>query len=104
MQSQSVGGGSALRTQGSSLYPSGFGDVNFTGATAVGGRCCDDVLRGGLLIVRLLLQMFHVGLGRVLRDSLFGLQLGLTLRDNVVCLQHRDGNVVTTTDTHPFIP
>lgn len=102
MQSQSVG--SALGTRGSSLYTSGFGDVNFTRATAIGGRCCDDVLRGGLLIVRLLLQMFRVGLGRVLRNSLFGLQLSLTLRDNVVCLQHRDGNVFTSTNTHPFVP
>lgn len=58
MQSQSVG--SAL---GTSLYTSGFGDVNFTRAAAIGGCCCDDVLRGALLIVRLLLQMFRVGLG-----------------------------------------
>lgn len=63
--------------------------MNFTSPAAIGG-CGDDVLRGGLLIGRLLLQMFSVGLGCVLRNSLFGLQFSLTLRDNVVCLQDRD--------------
>lgn len=62
--------------------------MNFTGAAAIGGGG-DDVLRGGLLIGRLLLQMFAVRLGRALRNSLLGLQLGLTLRDNIVCLQDR---------------
>lgn len=64
--------------------------MNFTSAAAIGG-CGDDVLRGGLLIGRLLLQMFGVGLGRVLGNRLFGLQLSLTLGDDVVCL-HRDGD------------
>ena len=76
---------------GHSLCSSGFCDVNFTSAAAIGG-CGDDVLRGGLLIGRLLLQMFSVTLGCVLRSRLFGLQLSLTLRDNVVCLQDRDEN------------
>lgn len=59
-------------------FSSGFCDVNFTRATAIGG-CGDDVLRGGLLIGRLLLQMLSVCLGGGLRSSLFGLQLSLTL-------------------------
>lgn len=59
--------------------------MNFTRAAAVGGGR-DDVLSGGWLTARLLLQMFSVGLRRVLRDVLLGLQFGLTLRDHVVCL------------------
>lgn len=66
--------------------------MNFARAAAVGG-CGDDVLRGGLLIGRLLLQMFGVGLVCVLGNRLFGVQLSLTLGDNVVCLQDRDENV-----------
>lgn len=65
--------------------------MNFTRAAAVGGRG-DDVLRGGLLIGRLLLQMFGVGLVCVLGNRLFGVQLSLTLGDNVVCLQDRYGS------------
>lgn len=60
--------------------------MNFTRAVAVGGRC-DDVLSGGGLTGRLLLQMFSVGLRRVLSNVLLGLQFGLTLRDHVVRLQ-----------------
>lgn len=91
MQGQSVG------LQSPSLYSSGFCDVNFTSAAAVGG-CGDDVLCGGLLIGRLLLQMFGVGLGCALRNGLFGVQLSLTLGDNVVCLQDREENVFRSTN------
>lgn len=77
--------------------------MNFTCATAIGG-CCDDVLRGGLLIVRLLLQMFSVGLGCVLRNRLFGLQLSLTLGDDVVCLHDGDENVFSSTNRHSVHP
>lgn len=66
--------------------------MNFTSTAAVGG-CGDDVLRGALLIARLLLQMFGVALGCVRRSRLFGVQLGLTLRDNIMCLQDGDENV-----------
>lgn len=62
--------------------------MNFTCATAVGGRC-DDVLSGGWLTGRLFLQMFSVGLRRVLSNVLLRLQFGLTLRDHVVCLQSK---------------
>ena len=75
--------------------------MNFTGAAAVGGRG-DDVLRGGLLIGRLLLQMFAVSLGCALRDGLFGVQLSLTLGDNVVCLQDRGENVFSSTKSFFF--
>ncbi|TNN66637.1 hypothetical protein EYF80_023171 [Liparis tanakae] len=61
---------------------SGFCDVDFTRAAAIGG-CGDDVLSGGLLIGRLLLQMFHLALGCALRSGLFSLQLSLTLGNNV---------------------
>ncbi len=88
--------GSALGLKSSSLYSSGFSDVNFTSAAAIGG-CGDDVLGGGLLIGRLLLQMFSVRLSCVLRNRLFGLQLSLTLRDNVVCLQDKDENIFSST-------
>lgn len=65
---------------------SGFGDVNFTSAAAIGGRG-DDVLCGGLLIGWLLLQVFRVARSGVLRNGhLFGLQLGLALGDDIVCL------------------
>lgn len=60
MQVQSV---SVCQTRG--VHPrtlSGFGDVHFTGAAAIGG-CCDDVLCGGLRIGCLLLQLFSVSLG-----------------------------------------
>lgn len=70
--------------------------MNFTSAAAIGG-CGDDVLGGGLLIGRLLLQMFSVRLSCVLRNRLFGLQLSLTLRDNVVCLQDKDENIFSST-------
>lgn len=72
--------------QGSCCTFSRFGDVNFAGAAAVGGGC-DDVLSGGWLTGRLLLQVFGVGLRRVLSDVLLGVQFGLTLRDHVVRLQ-----------------
>lgn len=65
--------------------------MNFTRAAAIGGRG-DDVLRGGLLTGRLLLQMFGVGLVCVLGNRLFGVQLSLTIGDNVVCLQDRYGS------------
>lgn len=69
---------------------SGFADVHLTGAAAVGGGR-DDVLRGGRLARRLLLQLFARSLGRVLGlHRLFGLQLGLAVRDHVVRLQDRD--------------
>lgn len=69
--------------------------MNFTSAAAIGG-CGDDVLRGGLLIGRLLLQMFSVALGCVLRDCLFGVQLSLTLGDNIVCLQDSNENIFSS--------
>lgn len=75
-------------SQSLSLCSSGFRDVDFTSAAAVGCRG-DDVLCCGLLMGRLLLQMFSVGLGCVLRNVLLCLQLSLTLRDDVVCLQDR---------------
>lgn len=59
--------------------------MNFTRAAAVGGGR-DDVLSGGWLTARLLLQMFSVGLRRVLRDVLLRLQFGLALRDHIVRL------------------
>lgn len=59
--------------------------MNFTGAAPVGGGC-DNVLSGGWLTGRLFLQMFSVGLRRVLGNILLRLQLGLTLRDHVVRL------------------
>lgn len=59
--------------------------MNFTRAAAVGGRC-DNVLSGGCLTGRLFLQMFSMGLRRVLGNILLGLQFGLTLRDHVVRL------------------
>lgn len=62
--------------------------MNFARATAVGGRR-DDVLSGGWLTGRLLLQMFSVGLRRVLSNVLLRLQFGLTLRDHIVCLQSK---------------
>lgn len=66
---------------------SGFADVHLTGAAAVGGGR-DDVLRGGRLAGRLRLQLFARSLGCVLGlHRLFGLQLGLTVRDHVVRLQ-----------------
>lgn len=65
----------------------GFADVHLTGAAAVGGGR-DDVLRGGWLAGSLLLQRFAGSLGCVLGlHRLFGLQLGLTVRDHVVRLQ-----------------
>lgn len=65
----------------------GFADVHLTGAAAVGGGR-DDVLRGGWLAGCLLLQLFTGGLGHVLGlHRLFGLQLGLTVRDHIVRLQ-----------------
>lgn len=60
--------------------------MNFARATAVGGRG-DDVLCGGLLTRWLLLQMFGLGRGCALGSGLFGLQLTLTLGDNVVRLE-----------------
>lgn len=77
--------------------------MNFTSATAIGGRC-DDVLRGGLLTGRLLLHMFSVGLICVLRNSLFGLHLSLTFRDNIVCLQDRDENIFSYINRHLVDP
>lgn len=66
---------------------SGFADVHLTGAAAVGGGR-DDVLRGGRLAGRLLLQLFARSLGIALGlHRLFGLQLGLAVRDHVVRLQ-----------------
>lgn len=59
--------------------------MNFTRAAAVGGGR-DNVLSGGCLTARLLLQMFSVSLRRVLRNILLRLQFGLTLRDHVVRL------------------
>lgn len=59
--------------------------MNFTRAAAVGGRG-DNVLSGGWLTGRLFLQMFSVGLRRVLGNILLRLQFGLTLGDHVVCL------------------
>lgn len=77
---------------------SGFADVHLTGAAAVGGGG-DDVLRGGWLAGWLLLQLFAGVLGRVLGlHRLFGLQLGLTVRDHVVRLQGPRG------DTDPINP
>lgn len=73
-------------SKSSSLHSSRFCDVNFT-CTAAIGSCGDDVLCGGLLIGWLLLQVFSMGLGCALRNGLLRLQLRLTLRDNVVCLQ-----------------
>lgn len=67
------------------LHFSRFRDVNFTRAAAVGGSG-DDVLSGGWLTGRLLIQMFSVGLRRVLSDVLLRLQFGLALRDHVVRL------------------
>lgn len=68
-----------------SLPTSRFRDMNFTRAAAVGGGR-DDVLSGGWLTGRLLLQMFSVGLRRVLRYVLLRLQFGLALRDHIVRL------------------
>lgn len=62
--------------------------MNFTRAAAIGGRC-DDVLSGGRLTGRLFLQVFSVGLRRVLSNVLLRLQFCLTLRDHVVCLQSK---------------
>lgn len=69
--------------------------MNFTGAATIGG-CGDDVLGGGLLIGRLLLQMLGVALRCVLRNRLLSLQLILALRDDVVCLQDRDAHVLSS--------
>lgn len=86
--------------ESSSLYSSGFCNVNLTSAAAI-GRCSNNVLCGSLLIGRLLLQVFSVGLGCALRSSLFCLQLSLTLRDHIVCLQDKEGK--TTIICKPFM-
>lgn len=75
------------------MHISRFRDMNFTRAAAVGGRC-DNVLSGGGLTGRLLLQMFSVGLRRVLGNILLGLQFSLTLRDHVVRLPSKGINTV----------
>lgn len=80
----------------------GFADVHLAGAAAVGGGR-DDVLRGCWLAGCLLLQLFAGGLGRVLGlRRLFGVQLGLTVRDHVVRLQGPRGEEKPTrpTDRH----
>ena len=83
--------------ESSSLCTSGFGDVDFTGAAAVGRRG-DDVLGGALGVGGLLLlQLLSVGLRRALGNRLFGLQLGLTLGDHVVRLQDGKENISVIT-------
>lgn len=83
---------------------SGFADVHLTGAAAIGsGR--DDVLRCGWLVGRLLLQLFAGSLGCALGLlRLFGLQLGLTVRDHVVGLQDRDESYTgNSPNKHPHV-
>ena len=101
--------------ESSSLCTSGFRDVDFTGAAAVGRRG-DDVLGGALGVggLLLLLQLLGVGLRRALGNRLFGLQLGLTLGDHVVRLQEGKENSsvitrchhdqITTTELWSFCP